>query len=143
MELYQLRSFSEVARTGNLSRAAKELCASQPAVSAQIKALEEELGLPLFSRTPRGMVLTSSGEALMERARTVMDAAEALAGEARRLRGEPEGALRLGALSDPEILHLGRILTILQERHPALSVELRHATSGVLREELLSGKLDC
>ena len=142
MELYQLRSFAAVARAGNLSRAARELCASQPAVSAQIKALEEELGVPLFERTPRGMDLTSAGTSLLGKAGAVLDAALDLAAEARRLSGDPEGTLRIGALSDPAILRLARILSLLQRRHPALAVELRHATSGVVREELLAGKLD-
>lgn len=57
MELYQLKTFLIIARTGNLTRAATELHASQPTVSGQLKALEEELNVVLFERTPRGMVL--------------------------------------------------------------------------------------
>ena len=68
MELYQLRTFAMVADEGNLSRAAKRLHASQPAVSAQIKALEEELGVHLFLRTPKGMTLTADGLRLREHA---------------------------------------------------------------------------
>jgi DNA-binding transcriptional LysR family regulator len=64
MELYQLRIFLTIARTGNLTRAAERLNASQPAVSSQIKALEEELGVTLFARTPRGMELTQEGRIL-------------------------------------------------------------------------------
>ena len=143
MELYQLRSFVVVAREGNLSRAARILCASQPAVSAQIKALEDELGLPLFERTSRGMALSASGEVLLEKAGAVLEAAESLAAEARLRRGEPAGTLRLGALADPSVLRLARILSLWQDRHPSVSVDLRHATSGVVREELLAGKLDC
>lgn len=142
MELHQLRAFGTVAREGNLSRAARILCASQPAVSAQVKALEDELGLPLFQRLPRGMRLTPSGEALLPRSDAVLEAVASLSALAGNLRGEPVGTLRLGALSDPELLRLAAILARLQERHPGLSVELRHATSGVLREELLAGHLD-
>jgi len=61
MELYQLRTFAAVAEFGHLTRAAEKVHVSQPAVSAQIKALEDELGLPLFDRTPTGMVLRVSG----------------------------------------------------------------------------------
>lgn len=143
MELYQLRSFIVVAREGNLSRAARVLCASQPAVSAQIKALEDDLGLPLFERTSRGMFLTASGEIMLGKARNVLEAADVLSREARVLRGEPAGVLRLGALVDPSVIRLARILSLLQERLPAVSVDLRHATSGVVREEILAGKLDC
>jgi len=143
MELYQLRTFVAVAREGNLSRAARELATSQPAVSAQVKALEEELGMPLFERSPKGMALTPAGTRLLEDAGQVLAAAESLIAKARSLRGVVEGTVRIGALSDPAILKLGRILTLSQERHPALVPELHHATSGNLRRELLAGNLDC
>src|SRR5512140_294423 len=68
MELYQLRTFLAIARTGNLTRAASILATSQPAVSAQLRALEDELGVELFSRTSRGMELTAAGLALRPRA---------------------------------------------------------------------------
>ena len=61
MELYQLRSFAAVAELGHLTRAAERLHVSQPAVSAQIKALEDELGVTLFERVSSGMVLTVGG----------------------------------------------------------------------------------
>lgn len=143
MELYQLRTFVAVAREGNLSRAARELATSQPAVSAQVKALEEELGLALFERSPKGMALTSAGTRLLEEAGQVLEAAEALLAKARSLRGVVEGIVKIGALSDPAILRLGQILTISQERHPGLVPELHHATSGNLRADLLAGNLDC
>lgn len=142
MELYQLRAFDAVANEGNLSRAAKLLCASQPAVSAQIKALEDEFGIALFERAPRGMVPTPEGIALLERARAVLDGANLLLSEAHRMRGEPEGVLRIGALPDPEKLRLGTLLKLLAERHPRLRVDLRHAASGSVRREILSGALD-
>jgi DNA-binding transcriptional LysR family regulator len=65
MELYQLRSFAAVAELGHLTRASERLHISQPAVSAQIKALEDELGVALFERVSSGMVLTSAGRKLL------------------------------------------------------------------------------
>ena len=64
MEIYQLRTFLAVARLGHLTRAAEQLHLTQPAVSKQVKALEQELGVLLFERQPTGMVLTSEGRAL-------------------------------------------------------------------------------
>lgn len=143
MELYQLRTFVAVAREGNLSRASKELATSQPAVSAQVKALEEELGLALFERSPKGMALTSAGAHLRDEALKVLEAAEAMRAKACSLRGVVEGTVKVGALSDPAILKLGQILTLAQDRHPGLVPELHHATSGNLRRALLAGDLDC
>lgn len=64
MEFYQLRTFTMVAEEGHLTRAARRLNASQPAVSAHIKSLEDELRVSLFLRTPKGMVLTDAGKKL-------------------------------------------------------------------------------
>jgi DNA-binding transcriptional LysR family regulator len=64
MEIYQLRTFVAVAQQGHLTQAAEILHLSQPAVTAQIKALEEELGLALFERTAGGVLLTKAGAML-------------------------------------------------------------------------------
>ncbi|HEY1407941.1 MAG TPA: LysR family transcriptional regulator, partial [Promineifilum sp.] len=68
MEIYQLRTFVTVARESSITRAWELLFLSQPAVSAHIKAMEDELGLVLFDRTPRGMGLTSHGVKLLAKA---------------------------------------------------------------------------
>ena len=96
MELYQLRSFVAVAEAGHLTRAAEKLHVSQPAVSAQIKALEDELDLALFERTPSGMVLTAAGERLLADAEKVLAAAQAMRTEAKALKGEVAGKVREG-----------------------------------------------
>ncbi|MEP6610162.1 MAG: LysR family transcriptional regulator, partial [Burkholderiaceae bacterium] len=88
MELYQLRSFAAIAETGQLTRAAEKLHVSQPAVSAQLKALEEELEFALFERTPNGMVLTAAGKRLLAEADKVLAAAQHLQNHARMLKGE-------------------------------------------------------
>src|SRR5260370_20757109 len=77
MELYQLRSFTAVAELGHLTRAAEKLHVSQPAMSAQIKALEDELGVALFERVPTGMILTAAGRPLLPQAAKVLAAADA------------------------------------------------------------------
>src|SRR5215831_12904146 len=88
MELNRLRSFAAVAEAGHLTRAAEKLHISQPALSAQIKALEDELDLSLFERTPAGMTLTEAGKRLLGEAEKVLAAAQALRAEARSLKGE-------------------------------------------------------
>ncbi|HXU65990.1 MAG TPA: LysR family transcriptional regulator, partial [Casimicrobiaceae bacterium] len=78
MELYQLRSFAAVAELGHLTRAAERLHVSQPAVSAQIKALEDELSVLLFERGATGMALTAAGRALLPEALRVIAATQSL-----------------------------------------------------------------
>src|SRR5262245_27783713 len=107
MELYQLRSFAAVAELGHLTRAAEKLHISQPALSAQIKALEDELGVALFERTPSGMLLTPAGQTLLPEAAKVVSAAVALRTQAKAISGEIGGRARVGTLADPDFLRLG------------------------------------
>ena len=82
MELYQLKTFITVAEEEHLTRAAQRLNTSQPAVSAHIKSLEEELGLSLFIRTPKGMRLTEEGTALKSRAAEALSMIDTLRDQA-------------------------------------------------------------
>ena len=142
MELYQLRGFAAVAELGNLTRAAERLHLSQPALSAQIKALEDELEVPLFERTSSGMVLTAAGQRLLVEAEKVLAAAQALRNEARALQGEVAGRAAVGTLSDPAFIRLGEFLSTTVERYPLLQVELHHAISGAALEKVRDGTLD-
>jgi DNA-binding transcriptional LysR family regulator len=142
VELYQLRTFVTVAREGNLTRAAEKLFTSQPAVSAQIKALEEEFGLKLFERTPTGMHPTPAGEELWTEAERLLSASKDLAARASSLRGTIGGTLRLGLNNDIGVLRTGDLLAQLARKHPALRFELVYGTSGALREAVLARELD-
>lgn len=142
MELYQLRSFVAVAEAGHLTRASERLHVSQPAVSAQIKALEDELDLSLFERTSSGMLLTSAGERLLADARKVLDAAQALRNEAKALKGEVTGKVRVGTMSDPGFIRIGEFLNATVARHPLLQVELHHEITGAAFAKVLGGELD-
>lgn len=142
MELYQLRGFVAVADTGNLTRAAERLHHSQPALSAQIKALEDTLGVQLFKRAPSGMVLTRAGRALLAHALRTLAAAEALRRAARNLSGHVAGRLRIGTVSDPEFIRLGEFLARALERFPQLELELHHEVSGAALDAVREGRLD-
>lgn len=142
MELYQLRSFVAVAEAGHLTRASEKLHISQPAVSAQIKALEDELELALFERTSSGMVLTSAGERLLADAEKVLAAAQAMRNEAKALKGEVGGKVRVGTMSDPVFIRIGEFLNATVERYPLLQVELHHEITGAAFAKVLSGDLD-
>lgn len=142
MELYQLRTFVTVARERNLSRAAERLFTSQPAVSAQIKALESELQIHLFTRSPRGMELTARGERLLAEAEKALAAVRGMLGEAMQLREELDGTFRLGTISDPVAFRIGEFLSRMSAEHPRLHIELKQGITGTVIEDLLAGELD-
>jgi DNA-binding transcriptional LysR family regulator len=142
MELYQLRTFAAVAETGHLTRASERLHISQPAVSAQIKALEEELDVRLFERGPAGMTLTRAGGRLLEQASKVIGAAEELKHIAKALKGEPAGRLRIGTIGNPEFIRLGEFSSRTVERFPLLELEFHAEISGAALEAVRDGALD-
>ena len=142
MELYQLRGFVAVAEVGHLTRAAEKLHLSQPALSAQIKALEDELGVALFERSAAGMTLTAAGKRLLPEAGRVLADAAALHGLARTIQGEVTGHVRVGTLADPEFIRLAALLAQATERHPLLEIELHHEVSGAAFEKVRDGSLD-
>ena len=142
MELYQLRTFAAVAEEGHLTRAAERLHVSQPAVSAQIKALEQDFELRLFERAASGMVLTVAGRELLAHAQRVLAAADELKRAAKRLSGEVAGTLRVGTVSNPGSIRLGDLLTAAVQRHPKLELELQHEVSGAALEGVREGRLD-
>lgn len=142
MEIYQLRTFVTVAREGSITRASELLFTSQPAVSAHVKAIEEELGLLLFERTPKGMVLTTAGERLLEKAHQTLDAHRALLGEAVALRGNLSGKVTIGHLGNTSAGAVGRLLGALADVHPALEVNLRHGPSAATLDGVRNGGID-
>jgi len=142
LELYQLKSFVTVAEVGHLTRAAERLHVSQPALSAQIRALEETLGVTLFDRGSGGMTLTAAGRQILPAAREVIAKATALRGLAQSLGGHVAGRVRLGTLADPDVLRLGDVLAAARERHPLLEIELHHEVSGEAFAKVRDGQLD-
>lgn len=142
MELYQLRTFVAVAEEGNFTRAGKRVHATQPAVSAHIKALEEELGVRLFNRVVRGVELTEAGARLVESAIEVLDAANAFHAKAVSLSGEVSGNLTLGLCADPEFLKVMALLTSMGDQFPKLSLNLVQSPSGVILNKIRAKELD-
>lgn len=141
MEFYQLRTFLTVADEGHLTRAAEKLFTSQPAVSSHIRALEEELGVRLFERTTKGMILTSAGSALQEEARRIVEATRKLKHTAESLRNTVAGELVFGLNNRPEILRLVPILRTLTTAHPDLRFEMLNGSSGVILQGLDEGNI--
>ncbi len=142
MELYQLRSFAAIAELGQLTRAAEKLHVSQPAVSAQLKALEEKLGLTLFERTATGMVLTAPGARLLKEAERVLAAARDLQNVALSYKGQLAGKASIGTLSDPNLTRIGEFMNVALARHPLLELELHQGVTGTALDNVRDGTLD-
>ncbi len=142
MEIYQLRGFAAVAELGHLTRAAEKLHISQPALSAQIKSLEEELEVELFERTPNGMLLTAPGKRILAAAENVLAAAQALHNEARVSRGAVESSVTVGTVSDPEFIQLGALSSAAVERYPLLQIQFHREVSGEAFEHVREGRRD-
>src|SRR6476619_3101183 len=142
MELYQLKGFAAVAELGQLTRAAERLHISQPALSAQIKALEDELNVALFERSAGGMALTAAGRQLLPEAERTLTAAQALRSQALALRGEIAGRVRLGSVGDPELTRLAEMLRGAVDCFPLLEIDVHHEISGAAFEKVRDGELD-
>lgn len=142
MELYQLRTFVTVADTGNLTQAAERLFTSQPAVSAHIKALEEQLDIKLFDRTPKGMRLTDNGFVLREKAQLVLNASNDLTLKAQTLQGILTGQAKIGLNTDAEYLMLAKWHHTLISQYPNLKIQLTQGSSVELLKKISSGVLD-
>lgn len=142
VELRHLRYFTAVAETGNLSRAAEKLFIAQPPLSLQIRQLEEELGVALFIRHPKGVRLTAAGQSLLPEARHLLDRAARLADVARSEGRGSEGTLALGYVPSAGSTVLPGLVRQLRKTHPGLNVELREMISDEQNLALVAGHID-
>src|SRR5436305_486312 len=141
MELSDLVTFSAVARTGGVTRAAEELNTVQSNVTQRVKALEIEIGTPLFERHSRGMTLTAAGKRLLPYAQK-MTALSHEAVLAARDDGEPKGPLAIGSMETTAAVRLPTLLADFHRRFPAVRLGLRTATTTDLVAAVLEGTLD-
>src|SRR5712675_1280074 len=141
MELSDLVTFSTVARTGGITRAADELNTVQSNITHRVKALEAEIGTPLFERHSRGMTLTGAGRRLLPYAQR-MAALSREAVLAARDDGEPKGPLAIGSLETTAAVRLPPLLAEFHRRFPAVRLSLRTATTADLVAGVLDGTLD-
>ncbi len=142
MDLTQLRAFMTVAREGNLTRAAERLHLTQPAVSLQLKSLQQSLDLQLFSRTSAGLTLTADGAKLLPLAEKVIAGSLELLQAAQSLHSTLSGKLAIGTILDPEFTRLGAFLKMLVEGYPQISTELKHGMSGWVQQQIRDEQLD-
>ena len=134
--LRQLRVFIAVGKHLSFVRAAEELSLTAPAVSMQIKDLEDQVGLPLFDRSTRTVSLTTVGEYVFAHARRVLAVLRDAEDMVANLRGLKGGALDLATVSTA-IYFLPKLITLFRREHPPVQVRLRIANNGAEMARLL------
>ncbi|WP_430423491.1 LysR family transcriptional regulator [Methylibium petroleiphilum] len=139
--LRQLSAFHAVARLGSVSRAASELYLTQPAVSIQLKLLEESAGTPLLQREGRGVRLTAAGDLMASYAGRILDLWRDVGDEMATLRGVFSGTLRVGAVTTAEYL-LPPLLVSFANEHPNVKVKLRVGNRDEIVRMLAAQEVD-
>lgn len=141
MELHQLAYLVAVADEASFTRAAEKLLVSQPAVSAQIRRLERELGEELLDRSERSVRLTAVGAAVLPHARAALASVAGARQAVSELTGLLSGRAALGTVTSPDI-DLAGLLATFHDRHPRVEISLATRDTDPLIAELLAGQLD-
>ena len=142
MTLLQLSYFLASARCGSFSAAAEELRLTQPAVSDQVRRLEGELGMALFTRVGRGLVLTPAGRTFQPRAERVLAAAEDAGESVRELRSLAGGQVTLGLFRNADYFLLPKLVEAFHRRHPEVRLRLVGQNSAETAEQVRAGRLE-
>ncbi|WP_077033110.1 LysR family transcriptional regulator [Pelomonas sp. KK5] len=137
----QLAAFHAVARLGSVSRAASELNLTQPAVSIQLKLLEESAGAPLLEREGRGIKLSHAGEVMADYAARILDLWRECGDEMAAQRGVFSGTLRLGAVTTAEYL-LPPLLVAFSQVQPDVKVQLKVGNRDEIVQMLAGQEVD-
>lgn len=142
MELHQLRCFLAVIDEGGFNRATTRLRMTQPALSYQIKQLEQELGAPLFHRRPGGVSPTEAGRVLSTQARVVLEAARKAQLAVQELAPGVVGEIRIGTVNSVGIYFLPQVLWSIRERYPKVRPTVLYRHADDIMEALLAHQID-
>ncbi|OXY91783.1 LysR family transcriptional regulator [Streptomyces diastatochromogenes] len=142
MDVRQLKALVTVAEVGSVTRAAELLHLVQPAVTRQIRTLEQELGVPLFERTRQGMRPTEAGAIMVDRARRALNELERARAEVRPAPGVVTGIVTVGLLESTAELLAEPLVRAVARDHPGIELRLMTAYSGHLQQWLDDGDLD-
>ncbi len=141
MDIRQLKNFIAVAEERNIGRAASRVHMTQPPLTRQIHALENDLGVSLFTRTPRGVDLTQAGEALLKDARSICGLAEQAAERAQLASRGQIGRLDVGVFGTAMFDILPRLLSGFAQTHPQVKLALHHGPTPVQVSALRQGRV--
>ena len=142
LDVGRLRLLSEVAMRGSIAAAAREVGLTSSAVSQQLAILEREAGTPLLDRSPRGVLLTGAGQALVSRARVILGLLEEARAELDRLTGELAGEVRVGTVASAAASLVSEAATRLLAEHTELELTVTVAEPAESISQLTAGNLD-
>src|SRR5262249_49115704 len=141
-ELRQLRYLVALADEQHFTRAAAREHIAQPALSQQIRRLEQEVGLPLVERTTRRVTITEAGRTLVARARRILAEVDAATGEMQALVGVRSGHVMVGTMHTMGPVDVSLALALFHQRHPGVELTVREQSSEELAEMLRDDVLD-
>jgi DNA-binding transcriptional LysR family regulator len=143
MEIRQLKAFLAIAEAKTFTAGARRVNVTQAAISMQIRQLEDEVGLQLFTRTPRRVILTEAGEYLLDRARKILREHDSALAEIAELGGAEHGRLRIGSASAEFLTQqLPHILQGLRKKYPNSDLAVSAGTSQTLVDKIMHGEID-
>jgi LysR family transcriptional regulator, cyn operon transcriptional activator len=142
MELRHLRYFKVVAEMQHFHRAAEKLFITQPALSNQIKQLEEELNTKLFVRVGRNVKLSESGELVLSAAQRILNEVELLKETVSDIELGQSGSLKLGVLQSINALYLRKLVVEFDREHPNISLQIEEMTNHEIEVNLINGDID-
>jgi DNA-binding transcriptional LysR family regulator len=142
MNLKQLAQFIDLAETGSFRRSAERLHMAQPPLSVSIRKLEDELGAPLFTRTPAGVVLSAAGKAMLPDARQALAHAQQCRQAVHATVHGLGGVLKLGFIGTATYSLLPRLIPSFRRQYPQVDLKLTESTTQSALDGLASGQLD-
>jgi len=143
MNLRDLKYIVEVARQKNFAKASQAVFVSQPALSMQIKKLEETLGVDIFERDKQNFLITPAGEEILKKAEIILRESEELKNIAKTFKDPMQGEIKIGAFPTVAPYYLPNFTKNLHKKFPQLKIYLIEAKSDDLIDKLKNGEIDC
>lgn len=142
MELRSIRYFVTIVESGSLTRASRSLFVAQPALSHHVAALEEELGVRLLHRSPKGVTPTDAGEILYRSAVSILKQVSQIPAQIKRQEGMISGRVTVGMPTSTAEIAAIPLLQAISTKYPSVKLDIDANSSGHLLEWLINGRLD-
>lgn len=142
MDDHKLKVFCSVAETRSFSKASKVMYLTQPAISLQVRALEEQLGTKLFTRTNKSVSLTETGEILYKHAKMILSVYAAIEKEINEATGMVKGKLLIGASTTLATYYLPNIIVEFKKRYPDILIDFERGNTQNIIDSLFKARID-